>query len=209
MPKGIRNKFTDTTALGALFTADPGSGGGAPEATSPAAGARPTEPATGDEGTPEDLGDAGKQAIERMKRDKRAAEKRASEAEAKLQELADKDKTEVERLAARATSNETKATEAERRATRLEVILDKLPETATAADVKRLVALSKRLVGETREELEADADELLSTFQTTPATPGRPAGDIGQGPRTPAQIADPRARDLAQIEADLKAGARR
>lgn len=207
MPKGIKKYHRLYNMPGMLSNTEGDGGGGTPPAA-PSDGA-PAEPATGDESALEDLGDAGKQALERMKRDKRAAEKRAAEAEAKVKEFADRDKSESEKATERLTASETRATEAESRATRLEVILDKLPEAATAADVKRLVALSKRLVGTTREELEADADELLSTFQTTPATPGRPTGDIAQGTRKPPQITDPRARDLAQIEADIKAGARR
>jgi hypothetical protein len=140
---------------------------------------------------------------------KRALAKANKEAETlrlKLQEFEDRDKTEAERLSERVSASESRAAEAETRATRLEVILAKLPDDATADDVKRLVALSKRLVGSTRDELEADADELLSTFKTG-GTP-RPA-DIGQGARQPAPIADPKARDLAQIEQDLKAASRR
>jgi hypothetical protein len=137
----------------------------------------------------------------------REQEKRAKDnatAAQRLKEFEDRDKTEAEKAAERVTTSEKRATEAETRATRLEVILDKLPADATAEDVKRLVALSKRLVGNTREELEADADELLATFKTS-GNP-RPSGDIGQGTRPAATITDPRQRDLAQIEADLKAG---
>lgn len=37
----------------------------------------------------------------------------------------------------------------------------------------------------------------------------KPSGDAGQGPRPPATSTDPRAQDLAQIEADIQAGKRR
>lgn len=52
------------------------------------------------------------------------------------------------------------------RALRLEVALDKgLP-----------AALARRLLGDTREEIESDADELLSTMGGRPATPDAKAG---------------------------------
>jgi hypothetical protein len=44
-------------------------------------------------------------------------------------------------------------------------------------------AQAKRLQGSTREELEADADDLLATFPTAPAGPRTPAPDPSQGAR--------------------------
>lgn len=77
-----------------------------------------------------------------------------SDAAAKLKELEDAGKTEAERLQAKAEENEKKAAAAEARALRLEI----------AAAKGLTPAQAKRLVGTTKEELEADADELLSTF---------------------------------------------
>lgn len=107
------------------------------------------QPATGE------LGDAGKKALDAERREKRAAEKRAAELEAKLKEFEDRDKTESTRAIERAEAAEKAAAAAEARALRLEV----------ASERGLTPAQAKRLVGETREELEADASELLETFK--------------------------------------------
>jgi cell division septum initiation protein DivIVA len=112
------------------------------------------QPATGD------LGDAGKKALDAERREKRAAEKRAADLEARLKEFEDRDKTETTRAVERAEAAEKAAAAAEARALRLEVASEKGLTPAHA----------KRLVGETREELESDADELLDTFKPTAAS---------------------------------------
>lgn len=81
----------------------------------------------------------------------------------KLAAFEDRDKTEAQRLTDRADAAEKRATELEARALRLEV----------AAEQGLTTAQAKRLVGSTREELEADAKELLETFK--PSTPDDPA----------------------------------
>ena len=108
-----------------------------------------TQPATGE------LGDAGKKALDAERREKRAAEKRAADLEARLKEFEDRDKTESTRAIERAEAAEKAAAAAESRALRLEV----------AAEKGLTPAQAKRLVGESREELESDADELLETFK--------------------------------------------
>lgn len=108
-----------------------------------------TQPATGE------LGDAGKKALDAERREKRAAEKRAADLEARLKEFEDRDKTESTRAIERAEAAEKAAAAAEARALRLEI----------AAENGLTAAQAKRLVGETREELEADAKELLETFK--------------------------------------------
>lgn len=113
-----------------------------------------TEPATGE------LGDAGKKALDAERRDKRAAEKRAADLEARLKEFEDRDKTESTRAIERAEAAEKVAAAAEARALRLEI----------AAEKGLTPAQAKRLVGETRDELEADAAELLETFKPASAT---------------------------------------
>ena len=107
------------------------------------------QPATGD------LGDAGKKALDAERRDKRAAEKRAADLEARLKEFEDRDKTESTRAIERAEAAEKAAAAAEARALRLEI----------ASENGLTAAQAKRLVGETREDLEADAKELLETFK--------------------------------------------
>lgn len=111
-------------------------------------------PATGE------LGDAGKKALDAERREKRAAEKRAADAEARLKEIEDREKTESTRAGERAEAAEKRAADAEARALRLEIASEKGLTPAQA----------KRLVGETREELEADATELLDTFKPPAST---------------------------------------
>ena len=132
---------------------------------------------------------------------RRALNKANKEAETlrlKLQEFEDRDKTEAEKVAERAKAAEDRAAQAESRALRLEIAFEKGLTPAQA----------KRLVGSTRDELEADADELLETFKPAETKPA--AVDLDLGTRTTAATAsDPRSSDLAQIEADLKAAKRR
>lgn len=136
----------------------------------------PDEPAKGDPGTPDpgDLGDGGKKALDAIRAEKRAAEKRAKDAEDQLKTLQDKDKSESERLTEKVTQLEKDLTAATARADRFEVALDK------GLDMTR----AKRLTGTTREELEADADELITWTagkDDKPAVPGKPTADLKGG----------------------------
>ena len=82
----------------------------------------------------------------------------------KIQDAEDADKTEAQKAADRATQAESDAKAARAEAARLKVALRKgLTETQ-----------AKRLVGETEEEMESDADELLESF--------KPADDKGKPP---------------------------
>lgn len=141
----------------------------------------------------EDLGDAGKRALDAERKARAAAEKRAKEAEAKAKEFEDRDKTETQKAADARTAAEKRAEEAEAKSLRLEVAFEKglTPKQA------------KRLTGSTREELEADADELLEDFkpgdgkQTVTPGGGKPkerlrgGGDPGDEPEEtdPAKLA--------------------
>lgn len=80
--------------------------------------------------------------------------KEAEEKASKYDDLENAQKSESEKLNEKAADLEKRATTAERDAARLRVALNK-GLTATQA---------KRLVGDTEEELEADADELLADF---------------------------------------------
>lgn len=75
------------------------------------------------------------------------ANKEAETLRLKLKEFEDRDKTEADKLAERLANAEARALQADR----LEIALEKGLSRSQA----------KRLVGATREELEADADELL------------------------------------------------
>lgn len=103
-----------------------------------------------------------------VKRALRQANKEAETLRLKLKEFEDRDKTETQKLAERADAAEKRALDLESRALRLEVASEKGLTSAQA----------KRLVGSTRDELEADADELLETFKTTDAPV--PSLDLGQ-----------------------------
>ena len=160
----------------------------APEVETPNADAEPQQDTAkkGDDVPPE------------VRRALNKANKEAESLRLQLKEFQDRDKTEAQKVAERATEAEARATEAEAKALRLEIAFEKGLTPAQA----------KRLVGETREELESDADELLETFK--PAEQPKPDVDLDLGTRaTAATPSDPRSADLAQIEADLKANKRR
>lgn len=109
------------------------------------------------------------------KHEKRAADN--AKAAEKLQELEDADKSDMERLSSKLSEAEKRAEAAELRALRLEV----------AAEKGLTPAQAKRLAGSNREELEADADEIVEVFGSAdggkgavpsrrPKADGTPAG---------------------------------
>lgn len=99
--------------------------------------------------------------IPAMKAALRKANKEAETARLRLKEYEDREKTDGEKLTERIAQAEKRANDAEARALRLEV-----------ASAKGLSAKQAgRLVGTTTEELEADADELLSSFKSEGGAP--------------------------------------
>jgi hypothetical protein len=116
-----------------------------------------------DEGaTPEPDPNAGaKKALDAERKARRDAERQLKELSERLQEIEDRDKSEADKTAERLAAAEARATEAEAGLMRAHVAAAKglTPDQA------------KRLVGTTQEELEADADVLLETFQVPGATP--------------------------------------
>ena len=88
---------------------------------------------------------------------------------AKARELEDANKTELEKLTERVTAAEREAGETGLSAMRLEVALDKAPDGVSLAQIRKL---AKRLSGSTREDLEADAEELFGDL--VPASGGKP-----------------------------------
>lgn len=98
----------------------------------------------------EQLGDGGKAALAAERKARNEAEKARKALEAELQKLRDKDLTEAERIANEARAATARAEAAEARALRLEVA------AAKGIDLK----FAPRLVGATREELEADAEQF-------------------------------------------------
>jgi FKBP-type peptidyl-prolyl cis-trans isomerase (trigger factor) len=98
------------------------------------------------------------------------ANKEAETLRLKLKEYEDRDKTEAQKL-----QEERDALLAERNSLALEQMRREV------ADEKGLTpAQARRLVGSTREELEADADEVIATF---PIKAKPVFGDVGQGQR--------------------------
>lgn len=141
----------------------------------------------------EQLGEAGKKALERERKARRDAEKRAKELEPykkRVEEAEEADKTEKQRLEEQLEQLKPTAHEA----AKLRVALRKgLTETQ-----------AKRLVGESEEDLEADADDLLASFQTAdstePDTSRRPQERLRSG-ATP--DSEPEETDPRKLAADV------
>lgn len=83
---------------------------------------------------------------------------KAKQLKAKLAEYEDRDKSEQQKLAERVSNAEKKAQDAELRALRYEVAVEK-------GLVGEKAALATRLMGTTKEELVADADQLLDIYR--------------------------------------------
>ncbi|WP_181785078.1 hypothetical protein [Streptomyces phytophilus] len=153
----------------------------------------PETPATGDEPEPTpqpaDLGDAGKKALAEERQGRREEARLRREAEARLKELeplaAEAEKAREARKSAEEKLNE-KLTAAERRAVDAE---QRLLRSEVAAEKGLTAAQARRLVGATREELEADADDLLTVFGPS----GTPEPDAAAD-RDPAPDGEPAAQ---------------
>ena len=129
--------------------------------------------------------------IAKTRREAAAYRTKAKELEplaAKAKELEDAGKSDTEKLTGKLADVERARTDAEARALRLEVALEK-GLTASQA---------KRLVGGTKEELAADADELLASFKPADGNGGKPTGRPherlrgGGDPTTSPDETDPR-----------------
>lgn len=112
------------------------------------------------------LGDAGKKALERMKEDRRAAREERdksraelAEAQKSLSKYSDKDKSETERLTAERDDLKGRVEKAESAMKRRELAEDLAPDHATPAQIRQV---AKRLRGDTDAELKADAEELYA-----------------------------------------------
>lgn len=105
---------------------------------------------------------------------KALAKKHENEAKKLRKERDDLDnagKSELEKAADRATDAEKRASASEARALRLEIAAEKGLSAKQAG----------RLVGESREDLEADADSLLEEFGGKPTPGGRPTENLRGG----------------------------
>ena len=113
----------------------------------------------------------GTEVPDEVKRALKKANKEAETLRLKLKEYEDRDKTDLQRL-----QEERDALKSERDLLHLETLRREV------ADEKGLTpAQARRLVGTTREELEADADDVLAAF---PIKSAPKFGDVGQGVRS-------------------------
>lgn len=173
-----------------------------------------------------ELGESGEKALEAFKSRAREAEKQAkAEAKARvaleqrLAQVEESTKTEGEKALEQARKEAAATAAAEARAAWSSRYLSQAVRAAAGgkladpSDAVRLLDLSEFEVDDDGEvdakAIDAAIDDLLSSKPYLAAKGGRPRGDVDQGPRTNAGPVDPRAADIAQIEADLKAGARR
>lgn len=93
--------------------------------------------------------------IQNLRGDVDKAKKRGDDLAAKVKGFEDASKTDTEKLEERATTAESQLSATQREAARLRIALKKgLTETQ-----------AKRLVGDSEEELEKDADDLLASFK--------------------------------------------
>jgi hypothetical protein len=150
----------------------------------------PKDPEPGPEEEPFDA-ERAKAKIAKANSEAANLRKRVKDLEAKakrLDELEDSQKSEIEKANERVTTAEKAAQEATLRADRLQVAHEKGLTPAQA----------KRLVGATREELEADADEIIEAFPAKdapkPPPSQRPRADLrptGSDPTEDPDVIDP------------------
>lgn len=164
------------------------------------------------------LGDKGKQALERMKaerakarREAVEAKKRADELAAKVAEFEDRDKSESEKLAARAEKAEQRAEQAVQRAVRSEVKALAAEAFADPTDAELLGDLAKYISGDGEIDItaiQADLDDLLDRkphLRKQAAAPPRktPKPDPSQGPRKDPEPTDYRHADRSAVHAEM------
>ncbi|MEV5347194.1 hypothetical protein [Streptomyces achromogenes] len=164
------------------------------------------------------LGDAGKKALEAMKRERAEAKRQAAEArkraeaaERRVQEFEDRDKSELERATAKAERLEAAARAATNRAVRAEVRAA-AAEFADPDDAAAFLDLSRYAAdtGEIdTEAISADLSDLLERkphlrkAAPEPAKKPAPRPDPSQGPRPTEPPSDFRSADRAELEAEL------
>lgn len=156
------------------------------------------DPAKGDpdpdnKPNPDDLGDTGKKALDAERKARRDAEKKAKDLETRLKELEDKDKSEADKLRDDLANAQKSLATHEAKALRAEVAMAKGLTPAQA----------RRLVGDSQEELEADADDILENFPAAggakpPPPSQKPSPDL-KGGTDPTE--DPVETDPAKLAA--------
>ena len=145
----------------------------------------PADPATTDPAAATaDLGDGGKKALDAERRRAATAEKQAKDLKAQLDAINTANLTEVERAQRTATEAQSRLAEYERTNLRQKVALEKSVPAS----------LVGRLVGDTEDEIAADADALLALVNA----PTSPRPDPSQGARGSAVPATPQ-QEFAQF----------
>lgn len=119
----------------------------------------------------------------------------AARLRAKVKEFEDADKSEIEKATAKAAELEQSLAEQTLRADRLEVALDK----------GLTLGQAKRLVGATKEELAADADELLK--ELAPADKPKPGSKLPARPKPAGGNGSKSDGDPSQLEGKERAAA--
>lgn len=193
-----------------------------PEPADPEPVAEPEgDPEPEPEGDPDgadQLGDAGKKALDRMKAERAeakrlaAAEKRrADELARKVAEFEDRDKSELERATARAERLEAAARAATARAVKAEVRAA-AAEFADPDDAAAFLDLSSYTGDDGQvdtDAIQADLADLLERkphLRRAPAEPPKkpaPRPDPGQGARPDKPATDFRTADRAELDAEL------
>lgn len=122
------------------------------------------------------LASGGKSALNAERKARRDAERQLKDVSTRLAELESRDKSEIERL----------RDEVERLKGESEAASSALMRADVAFEKGLSPVQAKRLMGVTREELEADADEILAMFQAPALAPkSRPTPREGVGSDSP------------------------
>jgi hypothetical protein len=136
------------------------------------------------------LGDAGKRALDALRAEKKAIAAKLAEYEKDKADREEASKTEEQKRTEAHAALSTRAEKAEQALLRLQV----------AHEAGLTPAQAKRLVGTTKEELEADAAEIADLF--TPATPNTRSRPKLRGGSTPNE--EPEETDPVKLAALIK-----
>lgn len=154
----------------------------------------PDPPKPSGEGKDEELGEAGKKALQSERDARKAAEDRAKAAEKDLKDLKDA-QAEAERKAAEEAGNYKVLYE--KLQTEHQALKDDLAKkehdalrTKVAAEFNLPTDLAERLAGTTEADLKADAEKLAKLVKT-PAAPNTETGNNGGPKQSPVEKPDP------------------
>lgn len=146
----------------------------------------------------EELGDKGKRALDRMKQERKKLRTELADAKQKVKKYEDANKSEKEKLSDDAASYKTRADKAEKDLWRLQIAMDKGLTRKQAG----------RLTGDSFEDLEADADDLLDLFKdrkTSSKPASKPKEKLSGGGGAEADN-DPEETDPKKLAASIPRG---